>query len=103
MGEHTQRGWFTARPELVEGIGYLVVSPEDMVELKVVKFLLQLPNLLSVCSHAGVMIVWLSHDLIDDELRVFADVKPMNPKFSGDAQTIDQRLILCHIVGYTDV
>jgi hypothetical protein len=41
--------------------------------------------------------------LIDDELRVFADVKPMNPKFSGDAQTIDQRLILCHIVGYTDV
>jgi hypothetical protein len=57
MGEHTQRGWFTARPELVKGIGYLVVSPEDMVELKVVKFLLQLPNLLSVCSHVGVVIV----------------------------------------------
>jgi hypothetical protein len=75
---------FVARPELGEGVSYLIVSLEDMLELKVVKFLLQLPNLLLVCSHLGVMTVPLSHDLVDDELRVSTDVKPLNPKFGGD-------------------
>jgi hypothetical protein len=70
-----------------------------MVELKAIEFLLQLSYLLPVCSLVGVAIVRLSHDLIDDELRVSADVKPQNPKFGGNAQTVDQCLILCHIVG----
>jgi hypothetical protein len=70
-------------PNWGEGIGCLIVSPEDMVQLKDVKFLLQLSYLLPVCSHAGVMTVRLS--LIDNELRVFTNVKPLNPKFGGDA------------------
>jgi hypothetical protein len=77
------------RPKPGEGVGYLIVSPEDMVEFETIVFLLQLPNLLLICSHVGVMIVRLSHDLIDDELRVSVDVKPLNPKFSGDVQTVD--------------
>jgi hypothetical protein len=74
-----------ARPESGEDLGHLVVSSEDMVRLKPIKFLLQLPNLLSECSHARVTTVRLSHNLIDDELRVSTDVKPLNPKFNGDA------------------
>jgi hypothetical protein len=41
--------------------------------------------------------------LIDDELRVSMDVKPLNSKFGGNSQTIDQCLILYHIVGDVEV
>jgi hypothetical protein len=74
-----------------------------MVELKTIKFLLQPSYLLPVGCHAGVVTIRLSHYLIDDELKVSADVKPLNPKFGGDAQTVDQGLILCHIVGGAEV
>jgi hypothetical protein len=36
-------GWFTTRPESSEGIDCLVVSPEDMMKLKIIEFLLQPP------------------------------------------------------------
>jgi hypothetical protein len=92
-----------ARPELGEGISCLVVSPVDMVELEAVKFLLQLSYFLPICSHVGVVIVRLSRDLIDDELRVSTDVMLPNSKFGGNAQTVDQCLILHHIVGGMEV
>jgi hypothetical protein len=41
--------------------------------------------------------------LVDDELKVAADVKPLNPELGGDAQAIDQYLIFCHIVGCEEV
>jgi hypothetical protein len=41
--------------------------------------------------------------LIDDELRVSTDVKPLNPKFGGDVQAIDQGLVLHHIIGSAEV
>jgi hypothetical protein len=92
-----------ARSEPGRGISCLIVSLEDMVELETIKLLLQLPNLLPVSSHAGVAVVQLSHDLVDDELRVTADVKPMNPKLDGDVQTVDGCLIFHLIVGCTKV
>jgi hypothetical protein len=56
-----------------------------MMKLKTVELLLQPPNLLSVCRHVGVIAVRLSHELVDDELRVTVDVKPLDPELSGDA------------------
>jgi hypothetical protein len=41
--------------------------------------------------------------LIDNKLGVSEDVKPLTPKFSCDVQSIDQGLILCHIVGSVEV
>jgi hypothetical protein len=41
--------------------------------------------------------------LVDDELRVAADVKPLNPELGGDAQAVDQCLIFYHIVGCEEV
>jgi hypothetical protein len=73
------------------------------VELETIKLLLQLPNLLSVCHHAGVMTFRLSDDLVDDELRVTAYIKPLNPKLGSDAHAIDECLVLCHIVGCAEV
>jgi hypothetical protein len=41
--------------------------------------------------------------LIDDEIRVSMDVEPLNPKFGGNAQSIDEVLVLYHITGGTEV
>jgi hypothetical protein len=59
-----------APPESGEGSSCLIVLPEDKVELETIATT-QLP-----------------HYLIDDELRVSVYVKPLNPKFGGDAHTI---------------
>jgi hypothetical protein len=61
-------GGFKAGPDLGEGVGCLIVSPEDMMKLEAIELLLQLPDLLSVCRHMGVTSVRLPHDLVDDEL-----------------------------------
>jgi hypothetical protein len=73
------------------------------VELKAIEFLLQLPNLLPLCVHVGVTTISHSHKLIDDELKVSADLKPLNTKFGDDVQTVDQCLVLHHIVGGAEV
>jgi hypothetical protein len=38
------------------------------------------------------------HDLVDEELRVTVDVKPLDPDLGGDAKAMDEGLILHHIV-----
>jgi hypothetical protein len=41
--------------------------------------------------------------LIDDKLGVPTDVNPLNLKFGGNAQDIDQGLVLRHIIGSVEV
>jgi hypothetical protein len=60
-------------------------------------------NLLSKCRHAGVTVVSLSYDMVDDELRVIADLKPLDPMLGGNAQGVDESLVLRHIVGHAEV
>jgi hypothetical protein len=91
-----------ARPETIEGICYFVISLEDKVELEIIE-LLQLLNVLPVCRHVGVMTVRLPHDLVDDELKVTADIKLLNPKLDDNTLTIDEWLIFCHIVGCAEM
>jgi hypothetical protein len=55
------------------------------MELETVELFLQPSNLLSICCYVGVVAVRLSHDLVEDELRVTMDVKPLNPELGGDA------------------
>jgi hypothetical protein len=43
LREHTRRGWFAAQPKMSEGIGYLVVSLEDMMKLETIEFFLSPP------------------------------------------------------------
>jgi hypothetical protein len=86
------------RPESSEGVWRLVVALEDVMEFEVIKFLLELSYLLAVCRHARVAAIQLSHDLVDDELGVVMDVKPLDPEIDGDAQIVDEGLIFCHVV-----
>jgi hypothetical protein len=69
-----------ARPNLGEGVDCLVVAPEDMLKFKTIELLLKLSYLLAVCHHAEVVAIRLHHDLVDDELRVIMDVKPLDPQ-----------------------
>jgi hypothetical protein len=87
--EHTQRGRFMARPKLSKGISYLIVSSEDMMELKTIEFLLQPSYFLPVGCHADVMTIRLSLYLIDNELGVSTNVKSLNSEFGGDVQTVN--------------
>jgi hypothetical protein len=100
---NTPGGWLTARPERSGGVGYLIFSTDDMVELDDIKFVFQLSYLLLVCNHVGVITVQLSHDMIDDELRVSVDLKPLNPMFGGNAHALDQCLLLHQIAGGAEV
>jgi hypothetical protein len=39
--------------------------------------------------------------MVDDELRVAADIKPLDPELGCDVEAVDEGLILHHIVGRT--
>jgi hypothetical protein len=92
-----------ARPMLAEGVGWLIVPPEDMMKFETIELLLKLSNLMLVCCHKRVVTTRLPHDLVDDDLRVTADVKPQDLELSCEAQSIDECLLLCHIVGCAEV
>jgi hypothetical protein len=73
-------GWLHCK-----GIGYIIVSPEDMMKFKDIKLLLKLSNLLMVRHHTGITRVRFPHDLVGDKLRVTTDIKLLDPKLGGDA------------------
>jgi hypothetical protein len=85
MYEHARRGLSTSRPESIEGVDRLIAMSEDVMKFKVIEFLLELSYLLAVCHHEGVMAIRLPHDLVDDELKVTTNVKPLDPELIGDA------------------
>jgi hypothetical protein len=91
------RGYFS---QLVRS---LVVAPGDVVELEPVELVFQAPNLIALGFHLRVAAVGVLHDLVDDELRVTASVEASDPQLDGDAQPIDQSLVLSHIVGRWEV
>jgi hypothetical protein len=74
-----------------------------VVKFETIELLLKLSILLTVCLNAGVVAVRFPHDLVDDKLKVTADVKPLDPELDGDAYAIDEGLILYHIVGRTEM
>jgi hypothetical protein len=98
-----KRWWFMTRPKSARASTASLSHAENMMKLETIKLLLELSDLLSVCHHAGVMIVQLPHDMVDDELRVIVDVKLLDPELDGDAHVVDEGLIFCYIVGRVEV
>jgi hypothetical protein len=70
-----------------------------VVEIEPVELVLQAPNLVAVGFHLRVAAVGVLHDLVDDKLRVATSVEAPNPQLDGDAQPVNQSLILGHVVG----
>ena len=56
-----------------------------MIKFEAVEFVLQPSDFLVVCSHLGIVIARLLHDLVDDQLGVTPDVKASDAQLDGDA------------------
>jgi hypothetical protein len=87
------RGYFS---QLVHS---LVVPSGDVVELELVELVFQAPNLIVVGFHLRVAAMGVLHDLVDNKLRVATSVEAPNPYLDGDAQPVNQSLVLGHVVG----
>jgi hypothetical protein len=91
------------RPKLCEGVGCLVVAPEDMMKFKTTELLLKLSYLLVVCCHVGIAVVRFPHDLVDDKLGIAVDVKSLDHKLGSNAWTVDEGLVFCYIVCHAEM
>ena len=71
--------------QFCEKIGGIVVLSGDVMHLDPLEFFLELAHLLAVCCHEGVFARGLLHDLVNDQLRVAADVESCGAELDGDA------------------
>ena len=74
-GEDTHWNWLPVRRYFHKRVGYLIEAPWDVIEFEAIEFVLQPSDFLAVCSHLGVVIARLLHDLVDDQLGVTPDVQ----------------------------
>jgi hypothetical protein len=86
------------RPESGEGVDHLVVTSKDVMKFKAVEFVLEPSYPLMVGRYAGVTAIRLPRDPVDDKLRVVTNVKPLDPKLSGEVQDVHEGLIFRPIV-----
>ena len=98
VDEDPARGWISPGSQFCEKIDGIIVLSGDMMQLDSLEFVLELAHLLLVCYHEGAFVGGLLHDLIDDQLRVAANVESCCTKFDGDVESVDEGLILCGIV-----
>ena len=68
------------------------------MQLDPLEFVLELSHLLAVCYHEGAFVGGLLHDLVDDQLRVVANVESLSTKLDGDAQSVDEGLVFYGVV-----
>ena len=99
LGEDVRGNRRSPRGYFCQLVRSLVVSSGDVVEFEPEELVLQAPNLIAVGFHLRVVAVGVLHDLVDDELRVTASIEASDPSLDGDAQPVDQSLVLSHIVG----
>jgi len=71
--------------QFCEKIGDIIVLSGDVMQLDSLEFVLELAHLLVVCCHEGAFAEGLLHDLVNNQLRVTADVESRNAKLDGDA------------------
>jgi hypothetical protein len=79
------------------------MSARDVVEFEAMEFVLKAPHLVVVGFHLGVAIVRVLHDLVDHELGITMNIEVSDPEFDGDAQPINESLILSYIVGGSEM
>ena len=59
--------------------------PRDLIELETIELVHQLVDFSAICSHLSTVAAQLLHDLVDDQLGVTLDVKPLDTQLDGDA------------------
>ena len=77
--------WIPPGGQFCKKIGGSVVLSGDVMQLDPLEFVLEVEYPLAVCCHEGAFVGGLLHDLIDDQLRVTANVESHSTKLDGDA------------------
>ena len=83
-GEDSSRHWLSAGRCFHEHVGRFVEAPWDVIEFEGVESVLQSSDFLAICRHLGVVVVWLLHNLIDDQLGVAPNVEASDAQLDGD-------------------
>ena len=91
-------GWILPGGQFCKEIDGIVVPSRDVMQLDSLELVLKLAHRLVVCYHEGAFAGGLLHDLINDQLRVTTNVESRSTKFEGDAESIDEGLVLRGIV-----
>jgi hypothetical protein len=99
LNEYTNRYQRALGPQLGEHVGRHVVVTGDVVELLTLEVILELAHLSAVGVHCLLLDIACLVDLIDDDLGVVVRNKSLDSKGNGDAQPMDQGLILRAVVG----
>ena len=56
-----------------------------MIELETIELVLQLADFSAICSHLGVVVARLLHDLVDDQRGVAPNIEASDAELDGDA------------------
>jgi hypothetical protein len=73
------------------------------MKLKAVELALQIAHGLAVHHHLGIHAVFVLHDLIHDQFRVFPDLKAFDLELNGDSEAVDQGFVPRGIVRCREV
>ena len=84
--------------QLGEYVGCHVIILEDMVELQTVEVGLELTYLLAVGIHLLLGALPVLVDLLDDDFGVAVGKEPLDAKGGRDPETVDEGLVLGHVV-----
>ena len=98
VDEDPAQRWILLGGQFCEKISGIVVLSGDVMQLDPLEFVIELAHLLAVCRHEGAFAGGLLHDLVNDQLRVTADVESRSAELDGDAQPVDKGLMFCNIV-----
>jgi len=86
-----------------QGVGSLVIRPRDVVKLAAVEVAAELLDEEPVRSHVRILGVPGPRRLLHDEVGVAVAHDALDTNFFGDADPVDERLVLCYVVGGREV
>ena len=98
IDEDPAQRWISPSGQFHEKISDIVVFSGDVMQLDPLEFVLELTHLLVVRCHEGALAGGFLHDLINDQLRVAANVESRSVELDSDAQSVDEGFLVRGIV-----
>ena len=98
VDEDSAQGRISPGGQFCEEISGIAAPSRDVTQFDPLEFVLELAHLLAVCCHEGAFAGGLLHDLVDDQLRVTADVESRSAELDGDVQPVDEGVVFRDVV-----
>lgn len=91
------------RGQVGQGVGFLVVPLEDVVEPKSIEPFFKLQDFFAVGLHFLISVDGLFHHFVDDQLGVPSDEETASPKVGYHLDAVEEHHVFCNIVSGSDV